>query len=30
MDTQAKPADQDGVKTPADNNDGKVDKTPNT
>ena len=30
MTTQANPADQDGVKTPADNNDGKVDKTPNT
>ncbi len=28
MNTQANPADQDGVKTPADNNDGKVDKTP--
>ena len=28
MTTQANPADQDGVKNPADNNDGKVDKTP--
>jgi hypothetical protein len=28
MTTQANPADQDGVKTPADNNEGKVDKTP--
>jgi len=28
MTTQANPADQDGVKTPADNKDGKVDKTP--
>ena len=28
MTIQGNPADQDGVKTPADNNDGKVDKTP--